>query len=287
MRSSGGTSVRLAGLSVRCPLACGIVSVGDVLRRLRMVALTATGLMAAGCSSPAPAGAPSRSTRATTSPSPTGPCASVRTTTSIDQVPQACAELWAPYQVTKVPPPDILQQEHVPPAPPVVNMTDGAVSDATARQWADASNRDSGWFKWAEASDQPGLLRKLAGPAVITVQDQEALSVGAYIIQPDCNLYPTQASLYVVGSDGKSYFARKSLPTDTSYVFVVRYTGPCAETAVYPDGHSQAIQGLRQPTTVFTPGEFRQDVVLGPLWYTDAGGNCQDSVGPPPEWCGR
>jgi hypothetical protein len=216
-----------------------------------------------------------------------GPCASVKTTTAIVDVPPACAALWAPYQVTKVPPPDILQQEHVPLAPPVKNMTNGAVSDADAQLWANADNTGSGWFKWAEAHDQPGLIRYLAGPALANPLEQQAMSAGATIQQPDCNLYPRANALYAIGADGIAYFSRKHLRTTATYVLVAQFSGPCSETVTYPDGHTAEISDFTTDTTVFVPGVFRNDPVLGHLWFPDAGGNCNDPAGPPPGWCGR
>jgi hypothetical protein len=189
--------------------------------------------------------------------------------------------------VTEVPPPDILQQEHVPPAPKVMNMTIGAVSDADAQHWADASNWDSGWYAWAEARDQPGLLIHLVGAANIPTADEQALSQGADIFQPSCNLYPISNALFTIGPDGKQYFARKHLPTDAAYVFVVVYHGPCSETVMYPDGRSITIQDFAKTTTAFVPGALTKDRLLGDIWYVDAGGNCDDPSGPPPEWCGR
>lgn len=214
-------------------------------------------------------------------------CASVHTTTPIANVPPACAELWQPYMVTMVPPPDILQQEHVPAAPHVVNMTNGAVSDAEAQHWADADNWGSGWFKWADAHDQPYLLPRLVGPALIGPADERALQQGARIELPDCAIYPLTNTLYPIRADGKAYFAAKSLPTDDSFVFVVTFSGPCAATAVYPDGRTQAIPETSGNATAFVPGVLRHDSVLGDIWYPDAGGSCGDAVGPPPEWCGR
>src|SRR5438132_9837578 len=156
-----------------------------------MVLLTGVGLLAAGCGSPSAPTSKASARAVAASPSPSGgPCATVKTTTSIDQVPTACAALWAPYDVTKVPPPDIIQQERVPPAPHVVNKTNGAVSDAEAQSWANASNNGSGWFKWAEANDQPGFLTHLEVIADVLPAEQLALSRGAYVTQPDCNLYP-------------------------------------------------------------------------------------------------
>jgi hypothetical protein len=259
------------------------------MRRLAMVAMLGMGWALAACGS-SPTHTPPSASSASPSTSVTvgGPCASVKTTTAIVDVPPACAALWAPYQVTKVPPPDILQQEHVPLAPPVKNMTNGAVSDADAQLWANASNRDSGWYKWGEANGQIAFLRHLVGPALISPQDVAAMQQGAVVLQPDCNLYPTTNVLFAVDSDGRSYFSRKNLPTGDRFVFVVSYTQPpCSETIRYPDGHATSLSAYTQPNTVFAPGVLRSDPVLGDLWFADAGGNCQDSAGPPPAWCGR
>lgn len=256
------------------------------MKRGNWAVLICVGLMVAAC------GSASTKPRASQSiaPSPsaaTSACASVRTTTPIDKVPAACAALWQPYQVTMVPPPDILAKEHVPSAPPVKNMTNGAVPEGEAQQWANASNRGSGWFKWAEASDQPVLLPLLAGPALIGPIDEQALQQGARISLPDCAIYPVSNALYPVLSDGKAYFASKNLPTKASFVLVVVYSGPCTATATYPDGHTQVIPEVSTTTTAFEPGVLRHDALLGDLWYTDAGGNCSDTGGPPPGWCGR
>jgi len=215
------------------------------------------------------------------------PCANVTTTTPLEEVTAGCQELWSPYGVTEVPPADELQLEHVPPAPRVVNMTGGAVSDATAQRWADASNRDSGWWKWAQAHDQLYMLRFLVGPALIPAVEVEAPQDGATIAQPDCNLYPISATLFAMGTDGRAYFARKHLPTDDTYVFAVVYTGPCSETVTYPGGRSATIVDGTRQATVLSPGYLRSDPVLGDIWFGDAGGTCEDAEGPPAAWCGR
>ena len=251
-----------------------------------MVWLAGAGLLAAGCSSSTTPTTTAHSASKSPAVSP-GPCATVKTTTSIDQVPTACAALWAPYDVTKVPPPDILQQEHVPPAPHVVNRTNGAVSDAEAQLWANAANWDSGWIKWAEANGQPGLLPRLTGPTVINRSEDAALAQGATINLPACDLFPTTYRLFSVDANGAAYFARKGLPTDDRYVFVADYSGPCSSVARYPDGHTNTINYGDQSATVFVPGVLRTDPVLGEIWFSDAGGNCQDLSGPPQAWCGR
>jgi hypothetical protein len=216
-----------------------------------------------------------------------GPCSGVTTTTPIEDVALACQELWLPYGVTAVPPANELQRLHVPDAPTVVNMTDGAVADTTAQHWADASNWDSGWWKWAQANSQLFMLRNLVGPALIPVAEVDALQDGGSVAQPDCNLYPISSKLFAVGDAGRAYFARKHLPTDDMYVFVAVYRGPCSEVVKTVDGQTTSIVDFTENTTVFTPGVFRSDPVLGDLWFADAGGDCQDPTGPPPAWCGR
>lgn len=253
-----------------------------------MLALTGIGSVAAGCSAPASPTALA-TPHSTPSASPTsGHCASVRTTTPITDVPEACAALWAPYQVTEVPPPDILAQEHVPPAPTVVNKTDGAVSQAEAQRWADASNRGSGWYKWAYAFTQPSFLLHLVSPALINRVQDNALGEGARIDVPDCDLYPIANALYKLEADGRAYLERNGLTTNDAYLFVVTYRGPCTLTTTYPDGHvTRDGPFFAQPTKAFAPGTLREDPVLGAIWFGDAGGNCNDPAGPPAIWCGR
>lgn len=246
-------------------------------------------LLISACSSAAPTPTARTPQPAADSPSAaTNACASVHTTTAIDKVPSACQLLWEPYHVTMVPPSDELQQEHVPPAPTVKNMTNGAVSQADAQHWADADNWGSGWFKWAEANDQPFLLGDLAGPANISPDEEAALTAGATIAQPDCNIYPTSLQLYAMSADGGAYFTRKGLPADDSYVLVATFPGgTCTINVSYPDGHKSTLPGLSSTGAVFEPGKLRHDPLLGDIWFTDAGGSCDDSAGPPPEWCGR
>ena len=262
---------------------------------MRLVSRTVLGgscllLSACSASSATPTAHASQSASAPASAAPSTvatACASVHTTTPITKVPTACELLWEPTHDTLVPPVNILQQEKVPAAPPVQNMTNGAVSQTDAQHWADAANYDSGWDKWAEANGQAFLLTRLSGPALVSTANVQALERGATIDQPSCNLYPTSVALYPVGADGSAYFIRKGLPADMEYVLVTTATGPCHPVATYPDGHQETLPGLETTTTLFAPGRLEHDPLLGDIWYADAGGNCSDSVGPPPEWCGR
>jgi hypothetical protein len=274
-------------LSVRRPMSAARVW-GEVVRRLAAAMVGAWALVASGCGGAASGRSPSSPSGPTGSAAVTsGACSDVITTTPIEQVTLACQALWLPYGVTAVPPANELRAEHVPAAPTVVNLTDGAVSAATAQRWADASNRDSGWWKWAEGNGQLLLLHALVGPALMPAAEVQALQDGGTVAQPDCNLYPISWKLFAVDAAGRAYFVRKRLPADDAYVFVVVYSGPCAETLHQANGATTSIVDFTENTTVFSPGVFRHDPVLGDIWFGDAGGTCQDPVGPPTSWCGR
>jgi hypothetical protein len=261
-----------------------------VVRGIATTALMGGWLLAVTACAAAPPGrdlATRTAAAATAASVATDPCAAVTSLTSLGQVGLACQRRWSPYGVSEVPPSNELVREHVPPAPSVANMTGGAVSDATAQHWANASNRDSGWWQWAQAHDQLYLLRHLVGPALIPAAEVETLQTGGTVDQPACNLYPLRWTLFPVGADGRAYFARKNLPTDDAYVFVVVYAGPCSETLHGSSGGRTTIVDFAENTTVFSPGVLRSDPVLGDIWFADAGGNCQDPKGPPAVWCGR
>jgi hypothetical protein len=111
VRREGRTAERASG--VCCPLSATRVG-GKVVRRI--VARTLVGawlLAAAGCGQLAQAQRPiSRvAIDATPSAAAGAPCASVTTTTRIEDVAVACQELWVPYGVTEVPPANELQLE--------------------------------------------------------------------------------------------------------------------------------------------------------------------------------
>jgi hypothetical protein len=276
-------------LGVRRP-SCAVRVSGEVVRGIATTALIGGWLLAAtACAAAAPAHGSTTPARAAiaTAPGHDDPCAAVTTTTPLEQVALACQQRWSSYSVSEVPPSNELALEHVPAAPTVANMTGGAVSDTTAQHWADASNRDSGWWQWAQGHDQLFLLRHLVGPALIPAAEVETLQYGGTVDQPACNLYPLRWTLFPVGPDGRAYFARKNLPSDDAYVFVVVYSGPCNEILRSSSGARTTVVDFTENTTVFSPGVLRNDPVLGDIWFADAGGTCQDPKGPPAAWCGR
>src|SRR5450631_3924034 len=154
-------------LSLRRPSCAARIS-GEVVRGLATTALIGAWLLAAaacGAASPGPV-APRPSVAAAAAAAANTPCAAVTATTALEDVSPVCQQVWGPYGVTDVPPWNELTLEHVPAAPAVTNLTGGLVSDAVAQHWADASNWDSGWWKWAQRNDQLFVLRFLVGPAM-------------------------------------------------------------------------------------------------------------------------
>ena len=147
------------------------------------------------------------------------------TTTDIGEVPAACAALWAPYGVTKVPPANLTDATPAP--PPVVNGTNGAVSDVDARAWALASNRGAVWYRWAEKFGQTSILGHLVTPGLVPAAELSALSKGAEIDEPDCSSFGTRYAFFALGSDGPSFFAGLGQHTTAQYVLAETYPGPC------------------------------------------------------------
>ncbi|MBV8527559.1 MAG: hypothetical protein JOZ75_04530 [Candidatus Dormibacteraeota bacterium] len=190
--------------------------------------------------------------------------------------------------MTKVPPSNELSLEHVPPGPPVDNRTNGAVSNADAQAWVNAGNRESGWFEWAEASGQLPFLAHISAESLLNPAERTALDAGATIDQPACNLYPAAAALFPIGADGLAYFGSGTLNVNDKYVIVAQFPSPCSPgVAKYPDGHLATLNEPFVSSTAFIPGQIVHDLVLGDIWYSDGGGNCNDPKGPPPEWCAR
>ncbi|MDQ6847114.1 MAG: hypothetical protein M3019_05970 [Candidatus Dormibacteraeota bacterium] len=248
--------------------------------------MTAAVVAVSSCGSPAPTPTPSaRSTlTAATRPSAAaGPCASVATTTAIAQVPPACAALWAPYGVTKVPPANLT--DSTPSAPTtVVNATQGGLSDAALKQWIAASNRDSLWYRWAEANDQASLMPRLGDVALDPPAELQAMAANEPITQPDCALFPAKLSVFVISPSDRRFFSSQPHTTSDQYVFVGTYPGPCMVTALNATGQTITIASYPSTGTTFFASHLAQDPLLGPLLFYDGAGNC-NQTGAPSAWC--
>ncbi len=212
-----------------------------------------------------------------------GPCASVRTTTAIDQVPAACAALWAPYGVTKVPPANLTDSTPVPPA--VVNATNGAASDADAQAWALAANRTGMWLQWSEANDQYGLTTRLEGPRVVNARLDQLMRAGVSITDPNCDVFAARYRLFPMTADGQRFLTSFGEVSTAPFVLVASYSGPCSLLAHFPDGRAETLFPAPGEVVTVLAGTTRHDPLLGDLWFVDAGALCSHS-GAPVAWCG-
>jgi hypothetical protein len=213
-----------------------------------------------------------------------GPCASVTTTTDIGQVPAACAALWAPYGVTKVPPVNLT--DSTPVTPVVTNLTDGIVSDSQLASWTLASNRDSVWYRWAEANVQPALLSRLGVVRLDPAAELEALASGESVAQPDCDLFPQRVRVFPITPADHQFFIGEgeTLSSASAYAFVGTYAGGCVVTAKTASGQTIDLASFPSAGVTFFAGHVVNDPVLGAILYYDGAGNCDDR-GAPTLWC--
>lgn len=214
-------------------------------------------------------------------------CASVKTTTPIQQVPVACAKVWAPYNVTMVPPPDVIANMHVPAPPKVLNRTGGKVNDAQAQRIAVANQYQTAWYVWATMYSQAAFLTKIEAPQDTDRGLADFLSTGGKLNHPECAVAPAKVGLFPLGSDGALYFTQLGTPVDAAEVIVTVQAFPCVVTAARPDGSRVTLPPISNvaQATVATPGRLLQDPVLGEIWYAEAAGLCSAPTVPPTAWC--
>jgi hypothetical protein len=249
------------------------------------VGTVAVAVMVASCGTAAPHSTASATPHSTTAPRPSaaaGPCASVMTTTPIAQVPPACAASWAPYGVTKVPPANLT--DATPTTLQVVNATQGAVSDAQLAQWILASNRDSLWYRWAEANDQSSLLPHLGLISLDPPAELKAMAANEPITQPDCALFPRKVAVFPITQTDRRFFEGEGETTASTYVFVGTYPGPCKVTATTSSGQTITLASYPSQSVTFFAGRLERDALLGDLLFYDGAGNCTDR-GAPSTWC--
>lgn len=268
-------------------LACQGVEEGHamvLIGGIRVCAVATLALVLSSCGEPGGSHAATPTPRPSIAPRPSaavGACASVTTTTPIEQVPAACAALWAPYGVTKVPPANLT--DATPQPPPVFNATNGAVSDTDALAWAVAANRAAVWDRWAEKYDQPALLKVVLSESLVPNTELVAMSKGAQVDQPDCSSFGTKYGLFPLGADGAAFFSDLGQTAGTPFVLAVTFPGPCQITAVYPDGHSETLFSYSGAGTTIFAGSIVHETVLGDIWRAQAAADC--GLNGPKMWC--
>ncbi len=195
--------------------------------------------------------------------------------TPISSISGAQQAVWSAYEVATVPGVNALGT--IPPAPPVINASYGAVPDDVAQQWANAYFRDAAWRRWALLNTQANFLSHLDGPN----EDAGTAQRGIVVRYPDCALYPTQMALLPVPPD----LSGKVIGGD-NWAFLMTYTAPpttpCTVVNVYPDGHSDTNMQFTGTRVTIDKGWLHLDPLLGDLWITDVRQTCTFQCPPTP-----
>ena len=220
-------------------------------------------------------------------------CKGVDTTTPLAKAPQACQELWTPMGVTEVPPMNLF--DHLPAIPPVINDTNGAVSESNAHTWALAYFRTQVLWQWAERYSQISFFSKLASPAELPQQEANVLGNGSYIQDPACDTFPTSLRLVPVTSANAVFFETVSGMTTSSKYALLSTLSPvnghnCVVYAVTDAGLRSPYSSFSTPLVVIEAGSLETNSVLGNIWSSDAITSCSAAyasslVTPPSGWC--
>ena len=212
-------------------------------------------------------------------------CKGVTKNTPITSAPPACANAWLSYQVSVVPPYDFLTTANIPAPPAVANHTSGAVGDADAQRWAEAFNRQSAWYGWAEAASQARFITtKLEASYLLTGPEATVLYGGGTVQQPACSLYPSKLALYALDSTAATFFLAHGHASAGKYVLLATFPAPCTITGTDASGRRVPVADNTSPVTIAFAGVLVADPVLGEIWKTDVAASCGDA-GAPSSWC--
>ncbi len=237
-----------------------------------VVALLAMAL--AGCGSPS-----SPSIRPTTpaNPSPPGVATNFRYLNPSlypaqdTQLAQASAQLqavWTPYDVTVIPGQHVL--DGMPTPPKVLNLTNGALSDAAAQALAWAEYRENAFIGWLEAKVQPGLNDHLRVRGLFNGIVGNTVRAGTSVDDPTCDLYAASMAVIPVDESIRAFEAGKGYSVTSTYALVDKYVGPNCATRT---ASGQTIYAYPSAISVET-GTIRHDDVLGDIFFAESGRVC-------------
>ena len=261
----------------------------DMVRKLvaRLALVTALAAPMAGCGGATPTAAPATPTSSalpSASSQANAACASVTTTTRLDQVSDACAALWVPFRVSAAPPANLLASMHIPRAT-VTNATGGAVSDADAQAWADGLSRAAAWELWADNNDQPTLLNYILDPSLQNPTELTDMHDHGVFDEPPACIFPSHVTVEPMGNAGTAYFTAKGQTSKAKYALVATYA-PCTATVTVNGQQSTFFSFTANSDVTIQAGSLQHDGPMGDLWDVDGFGSCSDVTPPPPSgWC--
>ena len=189
------------------------------------------------------------------------------------QAPPAIQAEWQSYFargiVTTVPNSTVPYQR--PTTPRVQNATGGAVDDATAQRWGDALMRQTAWATWASDHNQLQLLYETSSR---NAYPGLALPAGATGFQIIGTQYASGLTLVKVPSNTEAF-----LHITDQYAFIVTQQGSGGISAVFPDGHTQALpnQSFAVGDVSYLTGSLTMKPLLGDVWYGTSSDACNAS----------
>ena len=185
--------------------------------------------------------------------------------------PERCARLAKRGFIPCPPTPDQM------PLPPTTirNATNGAITDATARQWGRAFQLTEAYYRWAMQNGarsaltaggiaDPGASGELFAPDLKDLDDAKAES-GILVDHPPTL---TMSQLVVIPADLQDRIRKQSL-TPMPYGFSIQLKGPASRTVRGPGGNERLLWSVdaQQSQLLLVWGEFKVDPDLGPIWY--------------------
>jgi hypothetical protein len=198
--------------------------------------------------------------------------------------PQRCQRL-AKRGFTPCPPTaDKLQ---LPPTT-IKNATNGAVSDAMAREWARAFQVAQAYYYWAMQNNARDALTSgvLADPSPNAVanlfgtdlQDLDAArqASGVLVFQP---LAMPITQLVVMPGSLQDAMRRQGL-TPKPFGMAVKFVGPATRSIRLPDGQMKLVRSsdAGYSTTGVVWGELKNDSDLGAIWFQYGAYGCEAEV---------
>lgn len=211
------------------------------------------------------------------------PNATAPRSTSADQTMRAPADdawasFWRAHHVSPAPPRDVF--DPVPPEVKVLNLTNGQIADDIARRWVLANIRRSNADTWAMRHLRMDIVDAgVLGPPGLNGTGKGILAErakGTVELVISDRAFPVVTAVIAVPPDLKQEDASAGL-TDFVIVKVFRATGRPNGERVRSDGSREPLHSRRlvgELVWQLDTGEFRDDPVIGPIWYQAKGWGC-------------
>ena len=185
---------------------------------------------------------------------------------------------WQSRHVSPPPPRGFL--EWTEPLPEILNLTGGAIDDETVHRWVTADLRREEGDGWASCSLRRDVADAdvLGPPGLNGTVDQILAERSKGAVEGGCAQLVVTETAAVVGVPKD---VQKRIPaaelTDFVIVLVRRTTGLGRER-VFADGHRERIPPYLPSGSLewqLDTGGYRDDPVVGPLWYQARGWSCR------------